>query len=96
MANEVSTQLDNNKAERLSKRQTAHVTFYLGIPAHPIVDICVDIVIEEDSSDMDSPEPYHQHFNGWFKMTCHWLKHCSLPKLLGSGFQTESQQHKHY
>lgn len=76
----LETQLDNNKARRLRKRQTAHVTFYSGIPAHLSVDICVDIVIEENSSDMDSPKAYHQHFNGCFKMTCHWMNHCSLPK----------------
>lgn len=40
-------QLDNNKGEQLSKRQTAHVTFYSGIPAHLSVGICVYIIIEE-------------------------------------------------
>jgi len=65
----LEARLDNNKAERLSKRQTAHVTFYSGISAHLSVDICVHIVIEENSSDMNlhcffvcfSPKAYHQN-----------------------------------
>lgn len=82
----LETQLDNNKAG-----QTARVTFYSGIPAHLGVDICVDIVIEENSSDMDSPKAYHQHFNGCLKMTCHWLAYQKFSDLVS---KPESQYNR--
>lgn len=49
----LETQLDNNKAERLSKRHAGRVTFYSAIPDHLSFDICADIVIVENSGAMD-------------------------------------------